>query len=117
MASVRHRRAGLNGLEVYILLANDGVTITRASGQLFHDADITSVKNGTGDYTLTINPFKGPAGEVYAQATVQTTAGTKLFANVVTPAYTNDSLALRVQVFADTGTATDSAVQLHLYAE
>lgn len=115
MAS-RHRRADLAaGLQVKMLVASGGASITRATGPNFQDADITSVSNATGDYTITINPFKGPKGEIYCQATCSTSS--KLFATIKSATYTNDSLAVNITMFADTGTATDTAVFLDLYAE
>ena len=114
--AVRHRRDDLQGLEVWALVASAGATITRASGVNFQDADITSARNATGDYTITLNPLKGPKGEVFIQTTALS-ATLKLFTVIKSAAYTNDSLAVNVLIFDDTGAAQEAAVMLHIYAE
>jgi len=116
MASQRHRKADLNGLEVWMLISFSGGTpsLTRASGDTFQDADITLTDTGTGDIIVTINPFKGPKGEVYGVATTQTIS---TFANITALTYTGNSLAVTVKIEDDASTATDANVFLHLYAE
>lgn len=111
----RHRRADLDGgLEVWIVVASGGASITRVSGDTLQDGDVTSAATGTGDYIVTINPFKGPKGEVYGVATTGTIS---VFASITDMTYTNDSLAVTVKVEDDASTATDAAVTLHLFAE
>ena len=118
MAS-RHKRASLEqNLEVFakVLVTAGAATLTSASGELFEDADITFTNVGTGDYTVTINPLKLPAGEAYAFCTALC-ATAKLFAVVKTIAYSSDALAVRVNFFSDAGTATDpDSFFLHVFA-
>jgi hypothetical protein len=114
MAS-RHRRADLEGgLEAWIVIASGGATITRASGPNMQDADITCVGTGTGDYALTINPFKGPKGEAYAVANAMTIS---MMVSVTALTYTNDSLAVTLKIENDASTPSDAAVIVHLFAE
>ena len=115
MPSTRHRQAALaGGLEIWVITAANGTSITRTSGPNFEDADVTLTDTGTGDQLITINPFKGPKGEVYYQAT----AGTANRRCAVTDlTYTNDSLAVTVKSYDDTSSAADSIVCLHLFAE
>jgi len=115
--AVRHRRADLDGgLQVKLLIASGGATITRATGPAFQDADITSVKNGTGDYTVTINPFKGPAGEIYVNTTALH-ATLKLYTVIKSITYTNDSVAINILAFDEGGTAQEAAIFVNAYAE
>jgi hypothetical protein len=116
MASVRHRRADLDvNLEAWIEIQNDGVTVLNVSGSRLQTADVTSVKNGTGDYTITISPFKGPGARIFGLAMSETI---NIVANIVAFTYTGDSLAVQVKQNTDsTGAAADSKVMLHLMAE
>ncbi len=117
--ATRHIRADLEGkLELFIKAGVGGsaMTLTSASGPNFQDADISFADNGTGDHTITVNPFKLPAAEVYAQATA-VSAASKLFCTIKSIAYTNDSLAIEILTFTDAGTATEpDSVFLHLFA-
>jgi hypothetical protein len=112
--AVRHRRADLNGLELFAIITSGGAAITSSSGANSHDADVTCAATGTGDYVLTINPFKGPKGEVYWQASTDVISTS---ASVTDRTYTGDSLAVTIKVESDASTATDAAVSVHLYAE
>lgn len=112
--AARHRRADLNGLEIWIRFAADGSSITDVSGPLPQATDVTITDTGTGDYIITINPFRGPRGVVWGVATAQTIS---MFASLTDFTYTGDSLAVTVKVENDASTASDSIVCMHLYAE
>lgn len=116
--SFRHKRAGLNGLELfmYVTYVAGVPTLSRASGESFGDADISFTDTGTGDALVTIVPFKGPIGEIYAQATAFKSTGANVQIGAIT--YTGDSVAIQVLGFdLATPTATDVDFMLHVYAE
>ena len=112
--TMRHNRADLQGLELWVKFAANGESITSVTGTTSQDADVTLTDTGSGDYIITVNPFLGPKGEIYWQAT---TGLISTFASVTATAYTGDSLAVTIKVENDASTATDAIVCLHLYAE
>ena len=113
---MRHARAGLNGLECWMLVsyAAGTPTLTRATGGNLEDADISITDTGSGDLLVTVNPFRGPKAEVYG---VVTTGTISVFASITAFTYTGDSLAITVKIEDDASTATDANVFLHIYAE
>jgi len=117
MATVRNSFAQFMGNGALIAMGTIDVsdnTLDNMSGAPSgHDADITLTDDGTGDFTLTLNPFRGPKGSVVAFAT---TATISTFASVTGKTYTNDSLAVDINVENDASTATDADVDFLIVA-
>lgn len=83
-------------------------------GPLAFQADIVIAKSGTGVYTITCNPFRGPQGLVYADVGLTTASG---LARVDSAVYTGDSLVITVKTFAVDGTtATDTPFSFQIIA-
>lgn len=110
----RHRTADLQGQEIWIRFAANGGSITNVSGPLDQTADVTITDTGTGDYILTINPFRGNRGIAWGVATTQVIS---TMVGLTDFTYTGDSLAVTVKVENDASTATDAICCVHLYAE
>ncbi len=76
--------------------------------------DIVVAKTGTGVYTITINPFKGPQGRIN---TVVSLTGASGIVRVDSEVYTGDSVVITVKTFAVDGTtATDKAFSFMTFA-
>ena len=112
--SNRHRRADLNGLELWCVVDTATPAVTRATGMNANDADISFTDTGAGDMVMTINPFRGPKGEAYGVATSMTIS---TFCSITAFTYTADSLAVTIKIENDASTATDAPIIVHLYAE
>lgn len=87
---------------------------TGVSGPLAQNADIGITRSGTGGYTLTINPFKGPLGGLCYAFTAYSTATTSAGCSAV-PTYTGDSLAFAL-VTHSAGVAVDCDVNFMIFA-
>lgn len=112
--AARHRVADHNGLEIWIRFAADGSAITDVSGVQAQASDVSITDTGTGDYIITVNPFRGTRGIAWGVATAQTIS---MMVSLTAFTYTGDSLAVTVKVENDASTASDSIVCMHLYAE
>ena len=88
---------------------------TGISGPAAMIADVTIVRNSAGNHTLTINPFRGPQGTLFHSVTAQsnnTAVGVS-----TTFAYTNDSCAVTIAMFATSnGTTIDADFSAVLWA-
>ena len=77
-------------------------------------SDVVVAKSGTGVYTITIAPFKGPQGLI---ATIVSLTGASGIARVDSETYTGDSVVVTVKTFAVDGTsAADKAFSFHILA-
>lgn len=118
MATTRHSMAQLEGagaLDIAFRVLNTAGTpsITNVSPPLAQAADVSVVDTDPGEYTITINPFRGPLGYAYVFMTAQT-------AGLITtlssgPTYTNDSLAFAILVTSN-ATRTDASVLVRVLA-
>ena len=76
--------------------------------------DVVTTKTGTGVYTVTINPFKGPQGKLVTVATLKAASG---IIRVESETYTGDSVVITVKTFAVDGTsAADKAFNFQIFA-
>lgn len=93
--------------------AADASTYALSTPKAFQ-GDIVIAKSSTGVYTITINPFKGPQGNVNAVVSLTTASG---IVRVDSTTYTGDSLVITVKTFAVDGTtATDKAFSFIAWA-
>src|SRR5439155_9273213 len=99
--SMRNSLAQNQSALLAVAQINSDGTVGAVGGPLAHSADLSSVKNSTGNYTVTLNPFKGPRGVAFAKVNLFNNAG-QGYADSTT--YTDDSLAVVVLTFAVDGT-------------
>src|SRR5207247_4775048 len=85
--SMRNSLAQNQSALLVVAQINSDGTIGSVGGPLAQSADLSSVKNSTGNYTVTVNPFKGPRGVAFASVALFNNAGTG-YADSVT--YTGD---------------------------
>ena len=104
MATTRHRLADMGGAlfigGTITSLGVSGVNISSTTGltpPLAQNADVSVVRDAIGEYTMTINPFRGPLGAVCHSVTASSTASYGLTTRTTTT-YTNDSLAVTIKV-------------------
>lgn len=94
--SVRHSVGEFVGTSALLIMGKvTGATgvLSNISGPNALAQDVTCVRTGTGAYTLTINPLKGPQGAVNINLDVQAADVSIRF---VAHAYTDDSLQITV---------------------
>lgn len=123
MPTTRHRFADLEG-SLFIggrtqFKSTGAVAIqisstTGVTPPLAQNADVGIVRNSTGNYTLTINPFRGPLGGVVHAISAATGVAYATVADT-TYAYTNDSLALTIRTSSG-GTLVDADVSFIIIA-
>lgn len=104
---------GLSPLFVSIRVNGTGTAAITDTSNLAHAPDITLADNGTGNYTLTLNPFLAPRQIAHAFATSQTIS---TFASVTAVTYTGSSLAVTVAIEDDASAATDGVFYLQVWA-
>ncbi len=124
MATTRHSLAQFEGTGALFIggkitsLGVSGINLsstTGVTGPLAQNTDAQVVRNSIGNYTLTINPFRGPLGGVVPAIT----AGSVGFSSMnctTTTAYTNDSLAVTILITGSTGTYADGDVNFMIFA-
>ena len=117
MANVRHLLAdvvGAGALFASAQISTAGV-VSQQSPPLSQSSDITCVKNGTGDFTVTISPFKGPLG--FAQVGIQPINSSLISATVkAAPSYSGDALSFEILLFNSSASATDSIFEFEAVA-
>lgn len=95
------------------LTASDASTYAIVTPLAFA-GDVVVAKTGTGVYTITINPFKGPQGLV---RTIVALCGATGCIEIDSETYTNDSLVVTVKTYAvDGSTATNKAFSFDILA-
>ncbi len=115
--SMRNSQAALEGASA--LRASGKTTAADASTSVITApksmaGDIVVAKTGTGVYTVTINPFKGPQGLTRTLATLNAASG---IIRVESETYTGDSLVVTIKTFAVDGTtATDKQFSFDILA-
>jgi hypothetical protein len=115
--SMRNTMAQLEGASALFAAgkttAADASTYSLSTPKAFQ-GDIVIAKSSTGVYTITINPFKGPQGNVNTVVSLTAASG---IVRVDSAVYTGDSLVITVKTFAVDGTtAADKAFSFMTFA-
>lgn len=83
------------------------------SGTANDQARVTVTDNGTGDYTLTIDNFKGPNGVAFGFGNALTVGN---FVNPVAITYSGNTATAQFKVTSDAGAAADDTLNVLILA-